>query len=471
MVAYAYFYVDAIPLFADSDVPWHLATGHLILSGGTLPAIDPWSFTASGQPWYIISWLWDVSLGVIDRLCGVKILFIFTVAFAALIIASLAHNINDRKEAGSDALIFTLVLACLTLVDNVTARPQLAGYLCIVLFHRHLHKNSNDFRVSGLLWLIPIMVLWVNTHGSFIVGFTLLGAYLLQALHRHQRAQCKRLALISILCALSSLINPYGMNIYIAVMHTLHSGITNYVMEWTPFTFGISIGISALLMVFILVSNFREPGIPLADKIISFFWLPFILFAIRNASIFMLVSAPYMALSIQRFLDRLKRFRTARVDPLHFLHRSGMPLKMAMAAVMLPIASAIMIDTLKGQSYRIDTDKDIAPAINYLIQHKIGKHLLNNYNWGGRLIYETGGTLPIFIDGRAGTAYSEETIDDYITFLYMKHGWKQVLEKYRIDAMIVSSNQWFAVAYDNGDYHNDWEKVYGDEVAEIYRKK
>ena len=44
------------------DYWWHLRTGELIVDLGTVPKSDPYSFTASGEPWIDSHWLHQVGL-------------------------------------------------------------------------------------------------------------------------------------------------------------------------------------------------------------------------------------------------------------------------------------------------------------------------------------------------------------------------------------------------------------------------
>jgi hypothetical protein len=56
----SYYVVIAPLLLGHTDLGWHLAAGDLIRSQGSVPAHDPWSFTAGQTPWINHSWLWDV---------------------------------------------------------------------------------------------------------------------------------------------------------------------------------------------------------------------------------------------------------------------------------------------------------------------------------------------------------------------------------------------------------------------------
>jgi hypothetical protein len=54
------------------------------------------------------------------------------------------------------------------------------------------------------------------------------------------------------------------------------------------------------------------------------------------------------------------------------------------------------------------------------------------------LIFRTHGTVPIFIDGRAATAYPDPLLRDYFSLPKWnidEAAWDRVIEKYKIDAV------------------------------------
>jgi hypothetical protein len=471
VVTYLFLYMGALPLLADADVPWHIATGTLIRALGGLPTTDTWSYTADGQPWYIISWLWDVLLSFASQLGGAKGVYVFTMLFTALTVASLAYHLLRRGGIGTDAMIFALFMAGLALLDFAVARPHLMGLLMIPWAHLILHESRSDPNMRRLWWLPFMMVLWVNTHASFLAAFTLLGAYGLEAMITRRWDWFKKLVLIGCMCLLALLINPYGIDMYAAVMRTLSSVITRYIAEWLPFVFGNHMGISVWFFVFLLASSLREPTVPLADKIISFAWLLIMMFSARNAAIFVLVSAPYMAINLQRSLERLESIRTQRADIMLYLNRSGMREKMAVLLVAAVVISLIMFEMLRGNAGLTDSAKDPGWAIEFVQKHYPNKRLLNDYNYGGRIIYEAGTTLPVFVDGRAGTAYPERVLSEYLAFLNLDEGWEKIAADYHVEVILVSNTHRFAEAYDSGQYQKNWKRVYRDDVASIFVKR
>src|SRR6476661_190361 len=45
-----------LPLLADPDSHWHVTVGHWIMQHRSVPTIDAYSFTMTGQPWIAKEW-------------------------------------------------------------------------------------------------------------------------------------------------------------------------------------------------------------------------------------------------------------------------------------------------------------------------------------------------------------------------------------------------------------------------------
>ena len=75
----------------------------------------------------------------------------------------------------------------------------------------------------------------------------------------------------------------------------------------------------------------------------------------------------------------------------------------------------------------------------YLQTHFPHARLLNHWNYGGILIFRTRGAMPVFVDGRAATAYPDALLRDYFKLSQLdidETAWDTVLEKYKIDTVL-----------------------------------
>src|SRR5215212_2343601 len=160
-----------------NDFWWHLATGRAIITQGAIPVVDSYSYTQAGQPFFNQGWLAQLLMYGIYLLGGIPLTYIFQ----ALVIA-LAYGLLLRlcllRTGQVQLSVGLLLLTTLPLsFDNWLVRPQsyafplFAAFLTILTEYRQGGKNR--------LWLLPpLMVLWVNIHGSFVLGGVLIAVTL-----------------------------------------------------------------------------------------------------------------------------------------------------------------------------------------------------------------------------------------------------------------------------------------------------
>lgn len=463
--------VAKIPIFRDPDMSWHIMAGEYILKTGSIPKFDPFSFSGKlvgeEQVWYNISWLWDILLALVHRGFGIEGIYIFARICPALLVATLACYLQSRKNIGINALIFTALISTFAMMEYSYGRPQILAIFLALVFHHILHKNRTNQKSKTIFILPLLMILWVNIHGSFFAGFTVLGAFGLEAIFYKNYQWLKKLLVVSALCVLALLVNPYGVDIYVAVLRTMDSVITKYITEWKPFTFNDEINCTIVLAVFILVGNLRSDKAPLADKILAIAWLFVMLFSVRNIGFLSVLSAPYLAVNMPTddMSDKHTRNLKEWINDRRFSSAilAFMPVLLVASLFLLPVF---------GKEHYLEKSKDSpSPAISYLTSHYQGKNILNDYNFGGRIIYESQGTFPVFIDGRSGTVYSERVLKDYMAFIFLEKDWEEKIATYKIDAIMVENNKDFVLSYNKGLYHDKWKQVFSDGVATIYERK
>lgn len=456
ITAFAFYIIYGQPVFDDPDMPWHIAAGDWILAHHAIPKYDPFSYTAGNTPWYNISWLWDIALSGAVAVGGINGAQFLGVLVIALSLALLCY-VLQRRGIAEDPIKVTLFLTGLVLSISSLARPQVAGYALIVIFHFLLH-NTRESRSKSTLFLLPaLMVLWVNLHGSFLVGFTLIGAYGIEALYHKDRKWFIYLLAVGIFTSLAIFINPYGIGIITATLRTLDSVMTSYIREWHPFTYGTMLPTTLYILTIFMVSNPRNKDIPLADKILTFCWLLMAFNSIRNFTVLAFVAAPYMALNIQKAM---------------VLHNhpdiSALKYRVRMAGFAIVVAVMLLIPSTQ-HFLRKDTPSNVVPTeeIAFIQQHYPDIRFMNDYNIGGYLIYYMHSPGKIFVDGRAGTAYSEAVLTDFLTFFTLKPEMGEIFDRYNIGGIIVNKSHRFAKYYERS-HPPEWKKTLTGKVANVY---
>jgi hypothetical protein len=467
LVSFIALYAFASPILKDADIGWHILSGDLIREIGAVPMHDSWSFSGSTQTWYNISWLWDVIISFVHEKFGVQGLFVFTVACPALLVALLLASLRERIELGINALILVGMISTYCMLEFATGRPQTIGMFFALFFHHILHSSRKNIN-SRMVFLLPfLMILWVNTHGSFLAGFIIIGAFGLEAIYSKNRAWVQKLLLIGILCIVAALVNPYGIHIITAVTCTLNGVVEKYLVEWHPFMFGKEKGSSLWLLIFLLFGNFRGSKATIADKILVVVWLLAMFFSVRNLAMLVVLGAPYIAANLVIYNQKYSK----NSKSLAWLNDSRFsPIIMAVVPLLI-ICGYYLLPVLGTEHYLDKARSSPLPAINYVVQNYSGKRVLNDYDYGGRIIYETKGKLPIFTDGRAGTVYSKKILSDFLAFINLSDGWQKTIEPYNVDVIMLGTGRDFVKDYKRGLYHDMWEKTFSDEVASVYVRK
>jgi len=184
-------------------------------------------------------------------------------------------------------------------------------------------------------------------------------------------------------------------------------------------------GIIYILIFVALELRYRGASpVPLETRLLSWLFLLLGLYQFRYMSFFFLFSTVALALHIDRLLPkRLEDFEVQRS-----LLVAGIVGVCALPFTFMRIEPALALPQMLSKQDAL-----------YLQTHFSHARLLNNWNVGGLLIFRTHGTVPVFVDGRAATAYPDDLLRDYFKLVALdidEAAWTTVLEKYQIDTVL-----------------------------------
>jgi hypothetical protein len=429
--ACVYYLSNADLLLGHYDLGWHLAAGDLIRQRGSVPFQDPWSFTLGDRQWYNLSWLWDVIASVTFQYTGFSGLVLSVVGCGALIVGYLASLCRGRG-ASAIAVCVSVFLACLLYPSFVTppniylaAAPNNATMLFCVVFYGECLKRTRWFLLP------PMMLLWVNLHGGFLLGFLIIGTFGGMALLRRDWTDFRNYSLAAAGCLAAIFVNPLGWHIYDGVTATLGNFVQANITEWQSYYQNMTIPGSIPGIVYILafaaleLRYWRSRTIPLESRLLSWLFLLLGFYQFRYLSFFFLFSTVPLALHIDRLLPR-RLLDNPEI-------RKSLLAAGIIGACALPV-TFIKVEPALGLPQMISQQD-----AEYLKAHFSHARLLNHWNVGGLLIFRTQGTVPVFVDGRVATAYPDDLLRDYfklVDWTIDEAAWDHVLTKYRIDAVL-----------------------------------
>ncbi|MGN6570178.1 MAG: hypothetical protein ACTHLO_02055 [Pseudolabrys sp.] len=423
------YYISNAPiLLGHTDLGWHLAAGDLIRAQGAIPLHDPWSFTSADRPWYNLSWLWDVLASVLFQYTGFVGLTVSVLACGAAI-AGYLTSIGLRSGASAATVCCAVFAACLLYPSFATApnsylaaSPNTMTMLFCVVFYAECIKRTR--------WLLlpALMVLWVNLHGGFLLGFLIIGAFGGMALLRRDWAGVRIYLAAGIGCLIAMFVNPLGWHIYDGVTATLGDFVQSHISEWRPYFQSLTMPGSlpgvVYIVVFVALELRYRVACPIESRLLAWAFLVLGIYQFRYMSFFFMFSTVPLALNLERLLP--KQMNVAEV-------RKALMAAGIAGACVLPVAFMYMRPT-----FRLPDVVSRQDAL-YVQTHFPHARLLNHWNFGGPFIFHTRGAVPVFVDGRAATAYPEALLRDYFklaTPTIDEAAWDMVLAKYNIDTVL-----------------------------------
>lgn len=280
------FALSLIPLIPN-DFWWHLKVGEIIYETKTIPKTNLFAWTLSSDyPYFYGAWLGELLFYIIFRIGQVP-LIIFTRNLLGGLMLVFISFISHRRSKSWRLTALVLSLFFLMFWYNSSVRTQMWAWIPFIIFFYIVDAYSQNTLNHYWLFLIPIiMVLWVNLHGSFILGLVIIGIYLLGEIilklisskEAHPWSHIYWLGLILIITTFTVFLNPRGLGIINYLHHMLTDQPTqSLILEWQPpspatpgsFTFYLSI----LILIITLAYSKYHPRLPELLLIAALLWL------------------------------------------------------------------------------------------------------------------------------------------------------------------------------------------------------
>ncbi|HUY12629.1 MAG TPA: hypothetical protein VMX16_03220 [Terriglobia bacterium] len=447
----------------DPDTWWHLAVGQTILAHHTLPVQDVYSFTAAGSPWIAYEWLGEVVMAMAARagsLQGLELLLLALSGSLVLLLWTLAYLHCRNVKAAFIACVLLLPLAGVVF----SLRPQLLGYGFLLLTLIVLERYRQGSR--QVLWALPpLFVLWVNTHGSFVLGLFVIALYWAAGLwefdagpvqaRRWTKRQRIDLEWVFLLSLVALTLTPYGTKLaaYPLEMALLQPLNVANITEWQPLSFQLALGkfMLGLLLAFLVTQWLVQMKWRLQDLALFLCALVATCLHIRFTFFLVVATAPVLAMLAVRWVGAYEPQKDRYV----------------LNAVLLAALATVIVKTFPAPSKlrQLVAEDYPAGAVRYLQHQAPVTHLMNEFGWGGYLIWKLGRQQKVFIDGRTDFYEYAGVLADYLNLQRLAPDTPFILRKYQIRACLIRTDaplaMWLAVS-------PGWRKAYQDGVAVLY---
>jgi len=467
----------------DPDYFWHLRTGQLILDTRGLPSHDPFSFTRPDAPWLLNAWLFDVMLYSVHSIggpIGVRLLVaVLMGATFAVVYRSIRTFLNPLPA------LLIAVVSFTALLSFASPRGQLISYLFYAIY-LHLilgFLHSGDTR--RLVWLPPIMIVWVNSHGGYATGLILLTIVTAAtALSRwlawpdHNPTRLRPLLICLAISAGASLVSPYHIHNWLYLFQTAGFEVTQVIAEWRApmlkdryfqslVILGLAYGWSMA---------FRDSRPKLEELLLSTTMFLLSMKAIRHVPFGVITLAPLLALALSDgVLAKLNQWwQRSRVRN-RYKKTAGRGQQLGSKVYVmnwLMLGASLLLGlaywpTLAWKHMEAGNEFIGWKAVDFVVSRGITGRVFNEYGFGGFMIYRLNPGQKVFIDGRAD-AYGVAFVKEYLKIFSGQEGWEEAFDRYEIDYVVCARN---APVRQLLLQRGDFVSVYKDEYNSVLVKR
>ena len=476
----------SVRLLGDAGIGWHIRTGQQIVATHAIPRVDTFSSTMAGRPWFAWEWLYDVVVGQLEKALGLN----GVVWFTALVIAAVFAWVFQLLTARGTNVLIALILALLAVSASTIhflARPHVVSWLFTLAWFWVL-DSSERACIPGseqgrrrIWWLPLLMLLWVNVHGGFAVGFVLLAMFWLGAVWTWFKANGDRieealqkiaagkrardLLLVGLLSGAASLVNPYGWKLHAHIYSYLSNRfLMDHIEEFqSPNFHGIAQKCFLVLLLITLATlAASDSKLRLSHGLTVLFAVYAGLYASRNipvsALLLVLVVGPLVPSGLASgFFQRMSVVGSG-------LRGHVWPVLAVVATFLIAanggrIGSSVLMDAHFGPR-RMPVD-----AVNYLEEHRVTGPILSPDFWGGYLIYRS--LTPVVIDDRHDL-YGEQLLKSYLKMVHVEPGWDEFLRQQRPCCLLLPKD---AALTSILKETTDCKAVYADDIAIVFMKR
>jgi len=413
----------------DSDVFWHLVLGRDALQGNiALPeAMSDLSWTALRFPGSSDQWFGQTLLALaFDAGSWRGIVALRALAIALLVGLIVYAAVRERPTRPLGAVLAALPAVALSRFVW-TERPELFGVICFALLVVLLRPvRAGDVR--AMYWIPPLILVWANLHGSFALGAVLVMLLAIDGAIAHPRLR-SIYAAMAIGSLIATLLTPAHLDAWTAPgFHLLHP--PRQIQEWSvPDVTTLPGSIFALAVFATLTTALFASARAVRDAVVLLPVLFVSLIATRQMPLYAIAAAPYLAAhggDAATEIATLLRIRMpALARTVRQPGRAADGVMLAIGAVVLAVAGATGIDVPDLSGYPVAAVPLLRP----------GPGLLNQYDWGGYLIWAAPKT-PVFVDGRL-IPFLGSVMDDYTTVVGVHPGWRDVIARRGIKQILV----------------------------------
>lgn len=458
-------FVEAQHNLPGPNTWWRAAAGERIISTQALPRSNVYNGALHINHWVAYEWECNVFIALAARLGGLQGLTALLIRLSTLF-TLLLYGYAYLKSRSALAAFASCALMLPVMGKFLTLGPHLLGDIFLAASLITLERFRQGAQKT--LWILPVIfAVWVNIHGTFVLGLLVLGAYWLCGLGdfragrlvaapwpAHQR---RHLLLVMLLCVLALTFTPYGTSLaaYPFELFASHpfsralfpgerAGLTPAWAEAALCVFVLAALGTALLrsacqleeaalLLLVVCAVFTDPQ-----------WVPF----------GVLVVTPLIAARLAPWLPDF--------NP-HIQHHAWNAAIMAsiIAGMSICFPSRIVLEQAATSSYP-------QRALRYLRQSQEPEPILNESDWSGYLAWNLSARQETFSPGWPGVYESEAVFQDLPDLTRNGSTTQFILQEYGIRTCLLTPQDPLGTLLAT---FPDWKRVYLDNVSVIFVRR
>jgi hypothetical protein len=442
---------------ADPDLWWHLRNADYLWTQGKLPAFDMFSYTALGHPWMNHEWLAEIPFYLgwrVGGLVGIFVVYTLVLEIILLGVFYLAWKASDNVKGAFLASCLGVALA----VVGFGPRTILFGYLYLLILVFLLWRFRTEGRAP--LWALPLLFcLWINTHGSWLLGMIVFGTFVVTGLwegqwgrieaERWSPQQLKRLLLTGGASLAALFVNPFTYRLVFYPFDLAFRQKLNisHVEEWTSVNFHEARGkvVLILLVALLLGALLNRRRWKLPELALGLFAL----YSGLTYARFLFLAAILVTPLLAKMLDFLPPYRP-EID------------KRVLNALIIAGILVCIVLRFPSQNHLNDDVAGKYPvnALAIMKVKGIQGPIFNWYGWGGYIAWRHP-EIKTFIDGRADIFEYTGVFKDYLDVMGIKNS-LQILEKRGVRTVMFPPDQPLSYLLTQSA---EWKTVYSDKVC------
>lgn len=477
VLSFVFVFLLSFQVIIDTDYFWHLGVGEYIFNNLTIPRYDLFSFSLPNYPYVYYEWGSEVIISIAYKLLGsfgVSLLYASVLTFSMLVIYKTAETITRKKPFLPLFILFTPVAYAV-----VGGRLRVFGFLMLSLIY--LLFCEFVYKKSKLIWVLPlIFILWVNLHGSFVLGLGIFWILsVLVFLTKRDLAQLRTLGIIGVLSVFSTLLNPYFFRIWnqvLVISGNYYSNLQYINLDWQSLLSKDGRGWILAVFAFLLLGSLflKKNKVELWQKLLLLF---FLLLSVKTAR-FAVALFVFLLTPLNQMVLEIKEKINLRKTDKYFL-------SFIVLLIFFVLALGIAANLI-AVKYAYSTEKNYADFLTTKFPRKYsymnwpykaglkvttelsGKRVLNEANWGSLLLMLDPnfkvfyyGAMDNFVED--GKPFAVE----YLSIVNAENGWQEKIAKYEIDAVFLPPVFPLVAELRKG---SGWSTYYEDKQAVILVK-